>query len=391
MTDILTQSKKVVFHNSCKIQPEAWEMHGVSAKLCDNPVGMFGTGLCYAIAVILRNGHKITIHSNEKRYEFGLIAMDFRGKEFQRVTCNGTPLAFTTHYGATWPLWAAYRELVSNTMDEGGIHFMGEPMDEGTSIVVEGDDFAEVMAHHEDYFLGERERIASCSSLDVFEGQGVVYYRGVKIGELKGASFSYQIRDSIDLTEDRTFKHEYQLASKIGYAYSCFIKDKKLLKRVAMMREGWEATQPDYDWTWSSEMKEVVSDLWATAPASLNPRLQRLVSSKAKEACFKMMEPNEDQQIMIDSACEFLEKAGYKVNAPVRVVESADANTIAYAYDKTINLTEKAFEKGLYYLVTVIFEESAHCNGQSDFSRSFQTYLIEELITNARKRLKIAL
>jgi hypothetical protein len=386
-----TETRKAIFHNNGIIQPEAWEMHGVSAKTTDHPIGMFGTGLCYAIAVIIRHGHKITIKAGDQLHEFGVKDINFRGKEFQQITCNGKGLSFTTSYGETWPLWAAYRELASNCIDEGGIQYIGEPQDEGTSIIVEGDEFIDICENHDDFFIGDREPIATCSLLDVYEGKGILYYRGVKVGELENASYSYLIKDKIELTEDRTFKYEYQIRQKIGWAYASYITDKTLLKRIATKQTGWESEFADFEWTWSPEFKEIVLDVWATAPATLNERIQKLVKTKAREAVFKTRPIDEDQVPMLDAAKAFLAKAGYPVSEQVCMVDSDDPMTIAYVHDEKIHLTTRAFEKGLFYLVTVLFEEQAHVNGFQDASRHFQTYLINELVTHARKRFGVAL
>src|SRR5690606_20364037 len=123
----------------------------------DNPIGMFGTGLKYAIAVLLRNGNCIEITNKDKTYSFSIHDIDFRGKSFQQILCNGKKLPFTTEYGKNWELWQAYRELHSNTVDEEGISFIGEPMDEGTSIVVYGESFVKCVENHNDYFVGDRE------------------------------------------------------------------------------------------------------------------------------------------------------------------------------------------------------------------------------------------
>jgi hypothetical protein len=273
-------------------------------------------------------------------------------------------------------------------MDEDGICFKGEPMDEGTSIIVEGEEFAKCLDNHNEYFLGDREPIVTSKNLDVFDGKGVIYYRGVKIGEVKEASHSYHIKDHIELTEDRTFKYEHTLYYKIGSAIVKEITDKKFLKSIILKKTGWEAQLLDYDWDWSESMKETVCDLWALNPGSMNDRIQALVPKYLKTAKFRYTEPTEDQQSMIAKALEFLEKAGYKVNHPIRIANCDDSNTIAYAYDGEIILTERAFSKGLHLLLVAIFEESHHCIGYSDFNRAFQTYLIEEVISNARKRIK---
>jgi hypothetical protein len=388
MTNTLS-TNKVIFHNSECIQEEAWEMQGVSAKLDqDEAIGKFGTGLCYAIAVLLRTGHKITIKSGSTFYEFGLIDLNFRGKEFKRITCNGKPLSFTTHYGHTWEVWGAYRELVSNTMDEGGIHFMGEPMDEGTSIIVEGKEFAECMKKHNEYFIGDREPLAESKSVDIYAGNGTIYHKGVKVGSVEGALYSYHIKDYLELTEDRTFKYNHQLTQEIGSAIVRYIKDVDIITNIITHQQCWEVEYLDFDWDWRDDFKDIVTNLWTNCPGKINGRIQKLISKKMKGASFTLIDPDEEEALMIARGKEFLAKAGYPITAPIKLVHSEDSNTYAYEYKGTIHLTKKAFSEGLFFLTVALFEENAHVCGYLDMDRAFQNYLVKEVIKQAKGKLK---
>jgi len=385
-----TTNQKLIFHNSGAMDPIAWEMHGVSAKLIDRPVGMFGTGFCYAVAVLLRTGHQISVLTEGKLHEFGLTPIEFRGKLFNRVTCNGKELSFSTDYGLNWSPLEAYRELYSNCTDEGGIHYLGEPMEEGTSVIVEGPAILDCIAKHNEIFLGEREPIAECSTMRFFEGQGAVYYKGVHVGVLEGASFAFESLGHLDITEDRTLKNTYDVTGKVGHAVTSHLEDKELIRRFVIMKANWES-KLDYDWTWSNAFKEVVMDLWEKSPTSLNPRIQSLIRSRNPGAGFRILERSEDMVVMLEAACSFLEKAGYKVAANIKIVDNDDSNNIAFVFNNDIHLTTRSFDRGLFHLITTLFEENAHIHGHDDCTREFQNYLIEELITRTRKHLKIAL
>jgi hypothetical protein len=392
MTD--TQTKpQVVFHSNTDIDPRSWTVMGMSAKPCsDSPVGYFGSGTKYALAILLRSGHEVEIFSNGKHYVFGLANTEFRGKSFEQVTCNGEPLPFTTEYGKNWEIEGAYRELVSNTMDEGGIHFAGEPMAEGTSIVVRGEEFHKMLAKHDELFVGDREPIAKGGDVTIYEGNGTVFYRGVKVSTLELAGFSYEIHSSLKLTEDRTVYSIYDVNYRVMHCICCELKDKDLIKRILMLPKGkWEQDDSrDYEWTWSKEFSEVVKEIWEENPVILPKKVRQQVRKKLPDVEFKTID-NEDYEISIASAKEFLEKAGYPVTGEVVVVENTDTNTIAFAHNGRIHLTERSFEKGLFDLVSTLFEEQSHIMGFSDESRSYQQWLINQVITQARKRLKVAL
>lgn len=363
---------------------------GISAKECKSPIGLYGTGLKYAIAVLLRTGHSVTIKTETDEYRFGVTDINFRGKDFQLITCNGKELPFTTEYGKLWEVWMAYRELVSNTLDEGGLHFAGEPFDHGTSIIVEGAELHECLTNHHRYFVGDREPIAECHKMKVYHGDGTIYYRGVRVSSVKDAMYSYELLNELTLTEDRTVKDEYRIGSQVGWAFASEIKDKEILRRVITAKKRWE-TDLDYDWSWSPEMNEVAQDVWENAPTTLNNSIANLLKKKQPDAGFTLLEFDDDQSVMLDAAKEFLSKAGYEVTALTRLVSNEDSTNIAFVHKEEIYLTPKAFAMGLFFLTVVLLEEHHHTVGWNDESRGYQTHLLEELVGQAKKRLRIAL
>lgn len=387
-TDTIPQ---IVFHTNTEINPLSWEIIGMSAKETDNPIGMFGSGFKFALAILLRTGHQIHIVSEGTRYDFGTTPKEFRGKTFDVVTCNGKELGITTDMGRNWELWAAYRELVSNCMDEGGIHFAGEPLGHGTSIVVAGEDFAKLLHKHNDYFVGDREPLAESRGVKIYEGNGTLFYRGVKVGTLEHAGFSYEFTKTMDLTEDRTLRSEYAAHSDIMIAITQ-LRDRDVIRRILTMPKGkWEQDDDrDYDWSWSTEFSETVKSIWEVNPSALPKKVVRQVRKKLPDVEFRIIESS-DYLMSIDKAKEFLHLAGYPVSAEIKVVENDDSNVVAFAHNGQIHLTERAFEKGLFDLVHTLFEEQMHILGHCDATRLFERYLIEQVITQARKRLKIVL
>jgi hypothetical protein len=384
-------TNKVCFHTGGIINPLSWEIIGMSAKESDSAIGQFGSGLKFAIAILLRTGHQIEVITEQDHYKFSTVEREFRGKTFSIVTCNGKELGITTDMGKHWDLWMAYRELVSNTMDEGGLHYQGEPMAQGSNIVVTGDDFAKLMTKHEEYFVGDREPVSKNKRANVLNGNGLIFYRGVRVGEVSNAAYSYEINNYLTLTEDRTIKYDFAVKSEVAKTICEEIKDKKFLREIITLPlEKWEYDL-DYDRDWSDEMSEVIKDVWENAPTTLNENIIRLVRSKMPSTGLETYPPNEEQQLMIDSANDFLSKAGYPVSAKIVMVNNEDTNNIAFVYDRIIHLTPKAFEKGLFFLTRAIFEEHCHTVGYMDESRSFENFLIEQVIIHAKRHLKIVL
>lgn len=387
MNDIIT--KKLIFHNDGEIHPIAWEMVGVSAKTCDNPVGQFGSGMCFGIAGILRLGGKITVKAGSKLYEFGTTRMEFRGKSFDRVTCNGKELQFSTDMGKHWEPWMLYREIVSNYMDEGGLHFVGEPMEEGTSVIVECEEIAKCMENHESYFLGDREPIYSESRCRIFPGNGTVWYRGVKVGTLENARYSYEILNQLTLTEDRTITGTHSVNTPVARTF-VEMTDRELIRRIITLPPGsWEHGL-DYDWTWGDEFLEEVTKMWQTSPTKLNKKIATLLKSKLPDVGFVDL-VDHDYQPDLDAAMHFLAQSGYEVTAPIRIIENRDENNIAFVTGGVIHLTERSFEKGLFYLTSTLLEEHFHTQGFHDRCATYEQHLIDRILHHCKKITKLPL
>ena len=388
MTD--TTTKSFILHSNGPIDPASWELFGVSAKPGENAIGRFGTGFSIGIAGLLRLGHSIEIHSEDNHWVFGLETMDFRGKEFQRVTCNGEKLGFTTHMGSHWEADAFYRELVSNCMDESGLWFVGDgPLDGGTSIVVTGPTILESHANHNDIFIGDREPIAETKALKFYEGNGTIYFRGVRVGLVENAMFSYEIMDDLELSEDRGIKYQYQVPQRVGREITHNLKDKELIRRILTCSEARWEYKVDFDWSeWSTEFQEVAEDLWRTCPTRLNRNVFKMVRQKIKDIGWEARELGEDKEIMLEKAKDFLKRGGYEVTAPVKLVDNEDAKVIAFYFNDVIHLTEKSFDEGMFQLVRTLMEEHFHSLGFDDACRSFEDFLMKEVIKQSSKRLR---
>ncbi|WP_217468779.1 hypothetical protein, partial [Staphylococcus aureus] len=120
----------IIFRNKGVIDPKSITTFGVSSKENPGAIGFFGTGLKYAIAILLREGCDITIHAGKRKLEFGIKRDRVRVDDFNVVTMNNRRLGFTTEVGKTWEVWQAFRELYCNTMDERGEVFEADEVPE---------------------------------------------------------------------------------------------------------------------------------------------------------------------------------------------------------------------------------------------------------------------
>ena len=206
----------VYFENSSVLPIEAITTMGINVKENDNAIGYFGTGLKYAIAVLLRHNQKIEIRTDGKWYTFGTQPTEIRDKTFDIVTMNGEPLGFTTELGKNWKLWMAFRELYSNCMDEGGrnhaISAFGTP-DETTVVCVEGEEFYDIYLNQERYVIDPQDNSfdTDCENFQIWRPEEPVleehlhlFYKGIRAYDLpKPSLFIYNIKSQQELTEDR--------------------------------------------------------------------------------------------------------------------------------------------------------------------------------------------
>lgn len=226
----------IVFETPGWLDMEAITTFGLNAKPnTKSPIGYFGTGLKYALAVLLREGCKVAIYRGYDRWDFLVEEREFRGETFRKpvaLTPSYFPkmrkrveLPFTTELGKGWAMWQAFRELFSNTMDEAGLCYR---KDDGwtppreyarTFILVEGAAFEEEFEQRWVTFLEEGLRRGT-EGVQILDKPSLhVYYRGVRAMDLKRPSaLTYNILEPMELTEDRTFKYAFYADNKIRNA-----------------------------------------------------------------------------------------------------------------------------------------------------------------------------
>lgn len=220
---------KTVFDTRSELDLSMLTVFGVSEKPnTTSPIGFFGTGLKYAIAVLLRNNIPVQMMIGDTEYEFYVKGRVFRtSAEHQIVHYRkrtglvrkwfSQALPFTLRLGVNWDLWMAYRELESNTIDEQGVTWQTDedvPQKSGhTRIIVHGEDFAAVHRDRNKIFLPNALRVAESHGVQVqiipAESE-FMYYRGLRVTKLpERSSNTYNILCSLDLTEDRTIKSQW--------------------------------------------------------------------------------------------------------------------------------------------------------------------------------------
>jgi hypothetical protein len=283
--------KGAAFRTQGSIPIEAFTMTGINVKLHENPIGYFGTGLKYAVAVLARHGLRMRVFVDGVEYEFYTRRSKFRGVDFdflmmkKRKSLTGRwgacQLSYTTEYGKNWELWQVLRELESNTRDEAGASWLittesqlAEVVESSvvarghSTILIEGEAFAEV--YHQflsNIFLPEQlmEPRLETPAIRIYNQPSKhLYYRGLRVYDLEiPAKYTYNIVSQHELTEDRTLKYVYSARATVARALvRC--TDKQLIREIATAGANHFEDKIDFDFVYESpskEFMEVIRDL----------------------------------------------------------------------------------------------------------------------------------
>ena len=373
---------------------------GISAKEGENTIGYFGSGFKNAVAIILRHGLKITLYSNLDAYHFSTKSIIVRGESFDLVMMNDRELGFTTKMARDWELWMAYRELWSNAKDEDGKVFFTSKTEiawalpNQTSVVVEGAEFDQVHTNRESFLL-ESIPFFSTDRVDVHHARTkAIFYQGVKIGEADpyhtdGMSlYTYNIREKITLTEDRTLRYGWVVGERIAYAIMSS-EDENFIKKTITADDRFHESRvnlcdfacPKPNKAFLSVMERLIKSCHAPVNKSAKT-LYRAHAEKIAEAAQANLSIIEAKQLA--KAIAFAESIGFPIQEyPVRVFETLGQNILGRAENGQIKISRYAFSFGGTKMVAAtLIEEFIHLHdGVHDCTREFQDLLLNKIVS----------
>jgi hypothetical protein len=371
---------------------------GVSSK--DDPnssIGFFGTGLKYAIAVILRTGGQIAIHSGGKKYEFLTQAHRIRHDNFDVVymrtdTMVPQPLGFTTELGKGWEVWQSLRELYCNMVDEGGecseLHTREIYSERSTCVVVSGNAFALAYDDRDSVILNT-EPLESQGHVAIHPGESnYLYYRGIRTQKLRVPSlYTYNILDKMDLTEDRTFKFQFYADSKISAALQAS-KNTGVISRV-VVADPQRAFDGSLCYSTGLETSEEFRKIVVEHIRKFTPML----NSTAKSLCQKgnledilkgeVFQLDAVDALRLQNCIKFCKKIGFNVDEfPLRVTTFLGDGVLGRAEGDTIYLSKRVFLMGSKMVAGTLIEEYLHLkHGVKDCSREMQNFLFDSIVS----------
>ena len=395
-------SKTYVFRNAGVIDPRSITTFGVSSKEGKNPIGFFGTGLKYAIAVLLRLKCSVTIHSGGDTYEFSAKPTRIRVNDFDLVHMNDEPCGFTTELGKTWELWQAFRELACNAKDEGGSwddlgYCEGDSPHAGeTHVVVTGRAFDSVWAQRHSIILNSAPLSALADHAEIHAGRSeYLYYRGVRCHKLsRPSAYTYNVTRTMDLTEDRQFKYDWYAADSVCRAVTAS-HDAMICQTVvtADPQMWWEPGALPFPRSApvSEVFKDTVIYLAKKFAKNLNPAARKLVQEEYLEDLLvgEELKLTRMDQVRLDKATGFLLKIGYDVSRyPIKVSAHLGEGVLGRAHQNVIYISKLAFEQGTKRLAGTIYEEFLHLStGCQDCTYEMQNMLIDAIMSMGEQAL----
>lgn len=393
----------LVFSTPGLIDIRAIKTFGVSAKNHGNPIGRFGTGLKYAIAIFLREGHEVEMFSDNKHYKFELKDIEMRGKEFKIITMNDEELPFTTHLGSHWALWQAFRELYCNTIDERGetdfVDYVNtEDTSDKTIFIVKGRMAQELYLDRHNTVLNLKDDtvIGTSGHVDVYDRPSrYAYYRGIRVMEFaKPALFTYNIIGEADITEDRTLTHPSTEVYKFPMAIAQMNSPVNIRKALVACRDFAESTF-SYHGLDNYDQKSPTACFLETLASEFNRNNdqlnvsarhyhQKLINSSAPKN-FEVLTLNEVQTAQLERAKKVLSKMYPDFNDyAIMIVKTLGQQTMGMAdpQTNTMIISARCFEMGTKYLTATLMEEFFHLKtGYEDLTRALQTYLFDQVTT----------
>lgn len=382
----------VYFANREPIDLAAIELMGVSVKEGPSPIGFFGTGLKFAIATLLRTGHRVVLHRTGEEIRFETIVERIRGSEFQRIVMRRpfadspqhVPLGITTQLGRTWEPWQAYRELRSNAMDEGGVTSDAPPPGEwGTLFEVSGEGVEEAHRGASKIFL-ERPAISGVRECSVHHDKsGVVFYRGVRAADLQMQSlFTYNILHQLTLTEDRTIRDSYYVPYFASKAVShsdnedlieaCVVAPRGTFEHELPYNHG-ERPSPVFLRVVERHRRDVGLNLGAL---SLWEKFAERTAVYEPTGVDGIDEDNIQRALVLTRRLgSDLERGDFVV------VESLGTEVMGRVWRGQIYIARAALDKGPRYIAGTLYEEWLHRSCEiSDESRAMQNLLLDRLL-----------
>lgn len=419
----------IEFANDGEVPVNAFKLLGASSKRNDSSkIGYFGTGLKYALAVLLRENIDFKVYSGEKEIKVDKVATDFLGRKVEVITIDGEKTSITLEAGINWETWFAIREIYSNTIDEAGTMNRDSQLNPEagkTKIYIDNsyklnDFFRDWSLYFSDTrkVLFQNEKGSEILQ-KVYHPNYIVFRKGIRAFSDKIVSvFDYNL-DYVHINESRVAERSWEVKQHCAdlliecsnvSAIKEFIKaDKDTLE---MKRDFWDYSIGDYkdndfDDAWGEALKDyrVVPREYALFYGITKDTI--LLPGNLCKALFKKFGDDlqisghaKEQYKLTNTSTNFLkatmdsfERVGYSYDfKKVKMGTFKDAHVMGMFDDqKDLIIISEEMRKSENYdaIPETLFEEIAHAkSGYGDNTREFQTYLIQQICSLVDRKVR---
>lgn len=426
-----------------EIDERAFSLLGASSKRDDKTkIGFFGSGLKFSLAFMLRKEIKFKVFSGYREILFTTSEELFREKSFKRILVNGKETSLTTDTASDWSHWSIVREIFSNALDEGDASIKLiknkdfndlKPIEDYTVFYIEcTDDFQEIMDNWDLYFSENRKDIVYENNKNdkLYNGGGslLVYRKGIRchFDKEQKSLFNYDL-SKVEINESRVISSEWSLKYGLVELFRRNDNPDVIHRILYNINNYWEkslnwdnASHVPFSDTWKykigdnylipfenagfweddiREMKSnyiILPNIFIQAlKAQFGDSIKvigddSVIRGKGDKKIIN--ELSDRQKYLLNEAVNFLEKGGYKIEFPIKVVRFVRPEVLGLAESETIFISDKCFTMGKREIINTIIEENQHLKtGHADETREMQTDLINLFIGEMEQRLGIYL
>ena len=421
--------------NKGEIPINSFVLMGATTKRDDSTkIGHFGSGLKYAIAVLMREKIPFRVFSGEKEVKFTTRPEKLGDLEFDLIKVNNKRTSLTTSMGPDWEPWFAIREIYSNALDAGeaglSLGTKGEGEKGSTTFLIESTEkMTELMENWTKYFADKRTGDiyknvpeGKRAFTSVFEAEAeslLVYRKGIRAhyntNDDMPSLYHYNM-DNIEINESRVVKSDWGLKYTLSTSWGRGASMEMVGTLIRTMQEPskkyfehrlpWEyATTFNINWErvignkvlvptesagayingLNKEKIEflVIPDALMVAIDKYFPSIKTIHNYKREDGSdISIRELTKEEDALLQVVREFFAKSYPKTHkVPVKIKYFRNGKILGEAKDKMVFLAEELFRRGPDVLASTFLEEMIHIKtGFRDCERPMQTYLFEELM-----------
>ena len=388
----------IIFENEGELDIRALTIMGLNVKETDTPIGYFGTGFKYGVAVAVRNGCSVVIQDGtgvESR--ISKTDREFRGQAYSGLRLEELELPFTTELGKKWELWQAYREFKSNCMDEGGEVFTSDslptPEQGKVRILVYGGNFSHIHENSDQFFWDTSYEDEALNE-EIFrsaKNPGSIFHRGIYIGDVGGSQFeteySYNLLQRVDISEDRIIT-----TMGLSEARRAVIDAMKKSDKESVVKE--LITHKDI-----GDCFEAPWSLYLTGGDSLFDKVAMRIYKTNRLLMREDLANEIEKECGFDGSLEPLAMSAYDVtqrDAALRLLEPLQLNfdkvkivwkanlgetRLGMVKKGIIYISKRSFDDGAKVIAATLIEEYIHAvDGFDDYTREFQDRVLRMLV-----------